>query len=589
MKNYLLPLFTLFLSQAALAQYRVDAPSFLKDQDKNAISITLKINGKDKTISCQLIASAKSYICPNGENPILMKKIGYGYSAISKDENDKATLIHLSKAQADGKVLYQVQHLKEVDLGGDKDLRHQYTDTVSTIESFFEDELSDTKTQFNIKDAASLRYDKIVQSYLQIADKIKSNLADIAKANNYQIELLDGQQISCQRGKTRKFSKEEIVSQKQYEGILQCGSFQCDSVTVAGKKYQAILIYDSNMKSLHFPSMHLIDSEGIGPQVSIRKIFSKLSKTPIEDRSDTFLNDTYSNHLSYTLPGNLVKNRDKVGIYKNPTFTKVIEHYKGICAPNDKSMNDFLNAKDKLVYELANLELAQFIEILGDGSLVGQFIDPTSAASIGCLYEGVYLNEEAAKNLQRIKKDIHPDKNVDQTISLQKAQELFKQARAMKDIPWEYKQDGCYARAHLMARRFEAQGVRVDKVWLKGQLSVPESKVNWNFHVAPVVYVEDKKGNIQKMVIDPSLFDKAVTVEEWDKKITKSTSRGSVITAFPFPENAALVERAALAFSSSDAYLPSNFAPDGNYNMTEKEKMDLSNETMAEFKKIGKE
>jgi hypothetical protein len=111
----------------------------------------------------------------------------------------------------------------------------------------------------------------------------------------------------------------------------------------------------------------------------------------------------------------------------------------------------------------------------------------------------------------------------------------------MDDIAWNYKQDGCYARAHLMARRFEAEGIRVDKAWIKGHLNIldPQNPISWNFHVAPLVYVQMPNGKMEKMVIDPSLFDKPITLDEWDKKMVKGTHGESARTAFPFPVNSA--------------------------------------------------
>ena len=153
----------------------------------------------------------------------------------------------------------------------------------------------------------------------------------------------------------------------------------------------------------------------------------------------------------------------------------------------------------------------------------------------------------------------------------------------MEDIPWSFTQDGCFARAHLMARRFEAEGVRVDKAWLKGELYIPDSDplIEWKFHVAPMVYVEDGNGKVTRMIIDPSIFSKPVTVEEWDKKISKKTLRGSVLTAFPFPENAALLERASLSFSNSDPFLPKK-----DIDMTEEEKMEKAHSALNYFKTL---
>ena len=148
----------------------------------------------------------------------------------------------------------------------------------------------------------------------------------------------------------------------------------------------------------------------------------------------------------------------------------------------------------------------------------------------------------------------------------------------MDDIAWNYKYDGCYARAHIMARRFEAQGIRVDKAWIKGDLYVEDTDITWNYHVAPLLYVEDEKGKIQKMVIDPSIFDRPVTLEEWDNKIAKKTKKGSVKTAFPFPQNASFYERSALAISNSDPYTPAE-----NIDDTEETKMQHAKETMIQY------
>ncbi|MBY0413677.1 MAG: hypothetical protein K2Q18_05910, partial [Bdellovibrionales bacterium] len=118
-------------------------------------------------------------------------------------------------------------------------------------------------------------------------------------------------------------------------------------------------------------------------------------------------------------------------------------------------------------------------------------------------------------------------------------------------------------------------------------LYVPESGIRWNFHVAPIVYVKDDHNNIQKMVIDPSLFDRPVSVAEWDAKMTKETARGSVQTVFPFPENAALMERSAIAFSSSDPYKPRESVPEADEEKmkeNEKDKMEQANTTMAKYK-----
>jgi ribosomal protein S6E (S10) len=254
-----------------------------------------------------------------------------------------------------------------------------------------------------------------------------------------------------------------------------------------------------------------------------------------------------------------------------------LEHFNKICDSSSASISKVVNAKNKLVGRLANLELREFIQVMGDGKLVNELVDVSSLVKGGCSYEGVYLSKEAARKFESIKKNIHAENQSGKTITLAKAKELFTKARKMADISWNFKDDGCVARAHIMARRFEAEGVHVDKVWIQGDLTVPELHVQWDKHVAPIVYVEDNN-KIEKMVIDPSLFDRPVTVKEWEKKMTSKIPGKTSITAFPMPENSATMERASLAFSSSDA-----FHAEDTGNVSEATKMQQAKETMKKY------
>ncbi len=135
-----------------------------------------------------------------------------------------------------------------------------------------------------------------------------------------------------------------------------------------------------------------------------------------------------------------------------------------------------------------------------------------------------------------------------------------------------------------MARRFEAMGIPTEKVWIKGDLSVPGTDIRWNFHVAPVVTVKDPvDGKPKKYVIDPSLTDKAVPLDEWVATM-KPNVRGPIVkTAYPIPLNAANMERTAVALSSSDPYLPN-----GDMSMNEDQIMEMSRKTMEEYSKYVK-
>src|SRR5258707_577135 len=86
--------------------------------------------------------------------------------------------------------------------------------------------------------------------------------------------------------------------------------------------------------------------------------------------------------------------------------------------------------------------------------------------------------------------------------------------RVRQFIPWNYRIDCCYNRAHVMAKELEAVGVDVGKVWNyapppanRNPLRVstpndPSGSVEWAYHVAPSVPVMDSELKISRMVLD---------------------------------------------------------------------------------------
>lgn len=223
--------------------------------------------------------------------------------------------------------------------------------------------------------------------------------------------------------------------------------------------------------------------------------------------------------------------------------------------------------------KLKNKELIQFITLF-NGTLDSFFVLPSSVPEDGCYYNGRYYTDESFTTAQR-----HVA-NDEKALNLGTAQSLFQMAKEMKDMPWGYTADGCYARAHLMARRFEKLGYDVDKVWAKGDLRVGEGddQTLWNYHVAPTLKVVDENGEEKRYVIDPSIMDGPVPVEEWTQKMAEQS--GSVVneTAFPFPKNAAAYKRVALSYSNSDAYWP---YPDEK--LTEDQRVKMAKKTLKTY------
>jgi Glutaminase len=82
-------------------------------------------------------------------------------------------------------------------------------------------------------------------------------------------------------------------------------------------------------------------------------------------------------------------------------------------------------------------------------------------------------------------------------------------------IPFNYPDDGCWARAHEMCRLMIAAGITPNKVWIFGNLRAasqnnPNCQVLWGWHVAPTLSV-----GAETYVIDPSLFNGPVTQATW--------------------------------------------------------------------------
>jgi len=133
-------------------------------------------------------------------------------------------------------------------------------------------------------------------------------------------------------------------------------------------------------------------------------------------------------------------------------------------------------------------------------------------------------------------------------ITMEAATILFNNMALQNDIAFKYPAEGCYARAHLMVQRLQDLGASPSKVWTfassRNDLlwvdtpNHPDGKVKWGYHVAPTIPVQQEDGTVKDMVVDPSLFDHPVTVEEWretqhdNPKVVKTK-----IGEPPIPEN----------------------------------------------------
>ena len=113
-------------------------------------------------------------------------------------------------------------------------------------------------------------------------------------------------------------------------------------------------------------------------------------------------------------------------------------------------------------------------------------------------------------------------------ISEKHADYLFEYLSNLSHIPFDYPEDGCFARAHAMVRELDDLGINSAKSFIEGNLRVetdksPKGYVKWSYHVAPTILVY-KNGKVVPYIFDPSIFDKPVPVEEWHKIQTLHTN-----------------------------------------------------------------
>ncbi len=125
-------------------------------------------------------------------------------------------------------------------------------------------------------------------------------------------------------------------------------------------------------------------------------------------------------------------------------------------------------------------------------------------------------------------------------VTLKKAQELFDELKKAEfsfggkkaNIPFCYVDAGCYIRAHKMSKLLTKKGYKVEKAFAvaksgflraysiyTGDVALGKEPVQtWEYHVAPVINVQTGQG-VKQYVIDPSLFDKPVHIDEWVERM----------------------------------------------------------------------
>ena len=106
-------------------------------------------------------------------------------------------------------------------------------------------------------------------------------------------------------------------------------------------------------------------------------------------------------------------------------------------------------------------------------------------------------------------------------LSLERVAALFADMASQRHIPFDFPQSYCSARAHEMRRLMALQGIECRKVFFHATVGHSiraehpvHGTITWSYHVAPTVAVQTPQG-VVRMVVDPSLLDGPVTIEQW--------------------------------------------------------------------------
>ena len=109
------------------------------------------------------------------------------------------------------------------------------------------------------------------------------------------------------------------------------------------------------------------------------------------------------------------------------------------------------------------------------------------------------------------------------TVSKEKAEQLFRLFEHHPLFSWHNSHNGCEGRADAVCVLLDHWGIPNSKAWVFGgaflRNHIGGLKQNWNYHVAPVLAVEEN-GQRNYYVLDPSTTTSLTPVEEWAAAIT---------------------------------------------------------------------
>lgn len=192
-------------------------------------------------------------------------------------------------------------------------------------------------------------------------------------------------------------------------------------------------------------------------------------------------------------------------------------------------------------------EVIQLVDFKND-QIISNFIQNNDSIKSSMRFSKAFSSQ---KELTEIYDSLQPKANIGIKPSPEEALKYFNEILSEKKMPFDYTDEGCHARAHMISHWFSKKGISTGKIWVKGDLIDPaQPEQNWGYHVSAIVYVE-VDGKTEVRVIDPSpLVKRPLTVEEWLKILNVDEYKE---ISYPLPEDSSMY-KFVLAYSSPLPY-----------------------------------
>lgn len=158
-----------------------------------------------------------------------------------------------------------------------------------------------------------------------------------------------------------------------------------------------------------------------------------------------------------------------------------------------------------------------------------------------------------------------------ESVSMEEANAIFNHVRGIP-MAWNFPYTGCYARAHLLSRFLEANGIASEKVVVDagpgdinlGPTPRPPAFTGWPYHIATIINVRQGTQTVQ-MVIDPALMTRPVPIADWIRAQGGAPNPALARQARPQPQRAPRAPRPAGPSRNAAASVSQN--ADGSFEI----------------------